>query len=199
MPNNKFWKTGVQTNVMFDKDMENIKGELKSKQIFLTGSFGITEYLSFDGKLGVGEVTFDIKDSQKIAYPVNFAGGYGGRLLLHEDEGNGINCILGLHHISVHPESTKINGVKHEAILDEWQTSLLFSKKIKSLRPYLAAKFSKIYLIRKVNSSRKRVKPEDDWGLVIGIDSNINENARFNIEGRFFDEQGLTFGFDYTF
>lgn len=199
MPNSNSWKTGIQANAMFDKEMKNINGELDSKQLFLTLSYGFAEWLCFDGKLGVGDVTFEITDSEKIDYPAGFAGGYGGRILLHEDRKNGINCILGLHHISVHPGDTNINGIKHDGILDEWQASILVSKKVHNLRPYLAGKFSKIYLIRRVNDERERVTPEDDWGFVFGVDLDINENARFNLEGRLFDENSLTIGFNYTF
>lgn len=199
MPNDKFWKTGIQVNHMFDADMKEPKGEISSGQYFFTGSFGITEWLCFDGKLGIGDITFDMENSQKIEYPANFAGGYGGRILLYDDKKNDMNYILGLHHISVHPDSTKINNVKHEAIMDEWQASLLVSKKVWHFRPYISGKFSQIYLIRKVDGVRKRIKPEDGWGLIVGIDMNINENARFSLEGRFFDEEALNVGFDYTF
>ena len=199
MPNNKLWKTDVQINSMFGADMKKPGGKLESTQYFLTSSYGITKYLRFDGKLGVGDVTFDIKDSQKIHYPTNFAGGYGGRLLLYDNKENGVNCIFGMHHISVHPNSVKIDGVKHEAIVDEWQGSLLVSKKIERFRPYVAAKFSKIYLIRKVDGARKRIQPEDDLGLVLGLAFNIKDNARLNLEGRLFDEDSLTVGFNYAF
>jgi len=199
MPNKGRWKTGLQTNVMFDKEMKNPQGEVKSSQYFLTASFGFTDWLCFDGKAGIGGITFDIKDSQKIQYPVNLAGGYGGRIKLYEDNKNDIKCILGLHHISVHPHSTKINDVKHEAVMDEWQVSLLAAKKIFKLTPYIAGKFSKIFLIRKVDGARKRIKPEDDWGLVVGSDLDISESARLNVEGRFFDETSFSAGFNYAF
>jgi len=199
MPNAGFWKTGIQTNVTFGADMENIKGTLESKQLFATASYGIADYLSFDGKAGTGDVTFDISDSEKIENSAGFAGGYGGRILLHRDAENGINCILGLHHISVHPTDTRVNDVKYEAIMDEWQASLLLSKRISSLTPYIAGKFSKIFLIRKVNDVREWVTPENEWGLIVGSDVDINENVRFNVEGRFFDEEALTAGFNYTF
>lgn len=199
MPRVAFWKTGLQANTIFRVDMENPRGRISSTQYFLTGSLGITERICFDGKVGIGDITFDIKDSQKIEYPANFAGGYGGRVVIYDDKEGGLNCIMGFHHISVHPEYTKINNVKHEAIMDEWQASLMISKKILKLRPYAAGKFSKIYLIRKVDDARKRIKPEDSWGLILGADFDLNGNARLNIESRFFDEDSLTIGFNYTF
>ena len=199
MPNGTSLKIGVQTNIMTGVDTKNVKGELRSKQIFFTLSYGITKWLCLDGKAGMGELTFDQERSIKVEHDANFAGGYGGRILLWDDKKSGINCILGLHHISVHPEDVEVNGVKYKAILDEWQGSLLVSKKIQNLRPYIAGKFSKIYLIQKIGEQRERITPEHAWGLVAGADLDINDNARFNIEGRLFDETALTFGFNYTF
>jgi len=199
MPNGASPKTGVQINVMTDVDTKNVKGELRSRQIFLTLSYGITKWLCFDGKVGVGELTFDQERAIKMEYDADFAGGYGGRILLWDDKKSGINCILGLHHISVHPEDVEVSGIRYKAILDEWQGSVLVSKKIRNLRPYIAGKFSKIYLIRKIGEERERITPEHDWGFVAGADLDINDNARFNIEGRLFDETALTFGFNYAF
>ena len=199
MPNGGRWKTGLQVNIMFDKEMRNIKGEVDTAQLFSALSYGITERLCFDGKAGIGEIKFDIEDSEKIEYPAGFAGGYGGRILLHDDKKSGIRCILGLHHISVHPDSVEIGGVEHKAILDEWQCSLMISKTINRFSPYIAGKFSKIYLIRWVDGFRERITPESDWGLVAGTDFKINENARLSLEGRAFDEESVTIGFGYTF
>jgi len=168
MPNGASWKTGVQTNIMTDVDTQNVKGELRSKQIFLTLSYGVTKWLCLDGKAGIGELTFDQERAIKVEYDANFAGGYGGRILLWDDKKSGINCILGLHHISVHPEDTEVSGIKYKAILDEWQGSMLVSKKIRYLRPYIAGKFSKIYLIQKIGEQRERITPQHDWGLVAG-------------------------------
>jgi len=199
MPNAKRWKTGLQANVMFDKDMKNIKGEVEAAQFFSTLSYGITEWLCLDGKAGTGEVKFYIKDSEKIEYPTGFAGGYGGRILLHDDKKSGIRCILGFHHISIHPDSAEMNGAEQKAILDEWQCSVMISKTVGRFSPYISGKFSKIYLIRRVDDVRERVTPEDAWGLLAGTDFKINENARLNLEGRVFDEESATIGFNYTF
>jgi hypothetical protein len=199
MPNAKFWKTGLESNTIFKVDMKRPKGKVSSSQYFLTGSLGITEKICFDGKAGIGDIVFDERDSEKITHSPGFAGAYGGRVVLYDDEKRDLRFIMGLHHISVHPEDTKIGNKKYEVILDEWQCSLLVSKRIMKLKPYIAPKFSQIYLIRKVNSERKRIKPEDSWGLVVGADLDINENARFHVEGRFFDEDSFTFGLNYTF
>ena len=196
MPQKGKWDVGVQTNILLEREMEKKYeyGDVKSEQYFLTGSFGVTDWFSLDGKIGAGDVKHKPGVGDEINYDTNFAGAYGFRTRVFQSQNNNVNAILGFQHISVHPDDQTVNNEKNEIILDDWQLSALVSKRLNNFVPYFGTKVSRLDLIHKIDGERKRKKCEDNFGLVIGSDIFIKEKLRLNLEGRFIDEEAITAG-----
>lgn len=192
MPDKGKWDAGSQINIVFERDMEEQNGELESEQYFLTLSYGFWEWFCFDGKIGAGNVRRE--NTGSINYNTNFAGAYGLRAKVYDNDANGVRGILGFQHISVHPDPRNVEGIKHEVIWDDWQFSLLVSKDYKRITPYLGTRVSRVYCIRKINKERSRIRSSDEWGVITGFDFLINDRTRFNLEGRFIDGLAMSTG-----
>lgn len=192
MPENRHWDVGFQTNHVLYHKMKAPQGKMKNNDYFLLLSYGINEWLCFDGKIGLGDVTHKPDDVSRAEYDLNFAGGYGFRARLYNNEAKSEKLILGLQHISVHPEQAYIGGVKNQVIFDEWQASLLYAKKINNYYPYLGTKLSRGDLIRRVDVARKRRHPAQNFGIFFGTDYYLSSALRLNLEARFIDEQALS-------
>lgn len=191
---------GYQTNLLFKHRFKNSQGGIKSAQDFLDISYGVYDWFSFDGKLGVGNTFQDGGDFPVLHYGASFAGGYGFRILLFENSEYKTKAVFGFHHISVHPADAYKDGNKTETFLDDWQFDLLGSKKIAFLNPYIgfkAAEFNQGYRVNR--GDKKRKFPRYHGGTITGCNVKFKKDIFLNIEGRFIDETALNCGIYYSF
>jgi len=195
------WKIGTQTNLLFEKRMKRPKGDLESEQYFNMVSYAPFTWLSLDFRYGWGNVKFDPKDGESINYNTAFAGGYGFRARLMNQNKRPVDVIYSFQHISVHPDPRKVEEIKNEICLDDWQASFILSKRINFFNPYAGLKYSKVILTRITSDvkGRKTAGSVDHLGLAVGADFAFNSNLYLNVEGRFFDEQGLNVNLNWKF
>ncbi len=190
---------GLETYGMDGRALEDSQGKVSSRQYFLRLSYGVFDWLSIDLKGGGGNIRQHAAASDDIDYSSSFAGGYGLRLKLleHKDA----RVVFGFHHVSVHPFHTEAAGVKHRAILDDWQVSLLASYGIKGWTPYLGARWSRVDYIHWIDDARKRVMSDGSRcvGLIAGIDVPFGKRVWMNVEGQFVNEAALSVSLNYGF
>jgi len=192
-----FW--GFQTHSIFRRGLEADYGKLRSTQHFFQFSYGIWDWLSLDLKGGAGNIKQHPIGSDEIDYNSSFAGGYGIRLKFCDWER--IRMVFGFQHISIHPRSVRLGGLKHKSVLDDWQVSLLASYDFSKVTPYLGAKFSRVDYIHWVEDNRKRRMSDltKSVGVVCGLDINLTEKTWLNLEGQFIDGQALACSFNFKF
>lgn len=102
--------------------------------------------------------------------------------------------------------------------IQEWQVAPYLAKKIKNFTPYLGIKYSDLRIrdesqigVRYFNTNGMRFidlsttgyiqkyKAKHNVGPFIGLDFNIGEHIKLNIEGRFVDETAMSFNATYKF
>ncbi len=200
MPAKNRWILGYESDFIFKRKLADNYGTMRSFQHFFTMSVGIFDWLSLDGKLGIGDVKTWAGDYPAVKYDYGFSGAYGFRIKVLDDQKHGLTGILGFQHISVHPPGKNIDDNKNQCIVDDWQASVLISKKIKDFGPYLGLKVSECDLIHRLNETgRKRRKSELAPGLFVGADYYIKDRIKLNIEARFLDETAVSGGASYIF
>ena len=200
MPKEKQWIWGAQGNFLIDRNLDDNQGSTSGNRYFLTTSFGVFDWICFDGKIGVGDVEWHNSDPGDLSYNTNFAGAYGFRIKGYENKELGIKTVAGFQHISVHPRTTSPASDKHRVIIDDWQGSVLISKDIGNFTPYLGARYGTVDFIRWVNDhDRNCTKSERMWGVVIGVDYLIAKDTRLNIEGDFIDGEEVSLGISKGF
>ncbi|UCC94975.1 MAG: hypothetical protein JSW40_09240 [Candidatus Omnitrophota bacterium] len=199
MPKSRQFFSGAQTYSIFQRHLEDGHGELRSVQHFFLLSYGIYDWLSIDLKGGAGNIKQHPFEKDEVDYPSGFAGGYGIRLRLYEEEK--VKVVFGFQHISVHPRRVRLGHQKNQAILDDWQVSLLGSYQIFSITPYVGTRWSRIDYIHWVEEDRKRRMSDSakSIGLIFGFDIPLNEKVWLNIEGQFFDSEALAFSVNFEF
>lgn len=195
---NKFFM-GLETHSIFKRYLENEFGKARSTQHLLLLSYGVFDWLSVDLKGGAGSAKQHPVGSDEVDYASSFAGGYGLRVkFLNQDR---IKAVLGFQHISVHPKHRDAGAVRNEAILDDWQWSVLASYDLKKITPYLGTKWSRVDYIHRLDGNRKRRMSDltKGIGLVAGVDFPINERVWFNLEGQCLDGEAMSFSVNYSF
>ncbi|MFC1624448.1 hypothetical protein ACFL28_03970 [Candidatus Omnitrophota bacterium] len=200
MPEVNKWIAGLEGSFIIDRDLDNDEGASSNDRYFLTLSYGIFSWLSFDGKIGVGNVDWDRNAGDNLNYSTNFAGGYGFRIKGYENEEWGVKSAIGFQHISVHPDPKNQGGVKNESIIDEWQGSFVVSKDAGNFVPYMGARYGTLDFIRRTNEvDRKRITSDETFGVIVGSDYWLNERTKLNLEGTFLDGEELAIGISYDF
>jgi len=200
MPEKEHWTCGLEGNLIIDRNLDNDEGATNGSRYFLTCSYGVFSWLSFDGKVGVGDVDWDRNKGEDLNYTTNFAGAYGFRIRWYESKERGIKSVAGFQHISVHPEPRNQGGDKNEAIIDDWQFSMVASKDIGDFVPYLGTRYGTLDFIRRTNEvDRKRIKSEKTFGLITGLDYWLNKRTKLNLEGAFLDGEEVAIGVTYDF
>ena len=199
MPAKHKFFAGFESYSLFKRYLEDGYGKLRSQQQLYTMSWGVTDWFSIDAKAGGGSIKQHPVGSDEIDYPSSFAGGYGLRVRLL-DKGKW-KSVFGFQHISVHPKSVHLEGVKNSAILDDWQTSLLVSYEFNVITPYLGSRWSRVDYIHKVNGQRQRRMSDftKDIGLIFGFDIPLGEKFWINLEGQFLDSDAFAGSFNYSF
>lgn len=194
MPKKKQVDLGYQINYIFDRDMRGSNKDTKSMQNYLNVTFALTDWFCMDGKLGIGDLSYKSAERGYINFNTNFAGGYGFRVKCFELK-NGLKCVSGFHHISIHPDTRRVDETKYRMIYNDWEISSIISKEFSRFNPYLGMKGGYFYLTRKINKDARKVHSNNYVGMVVGTDIRLNETKRVNIEGRFFDENAVSAGF----
>jgi hypothetical protein len=199
MPDKKKFFAGVQSHSIIKRYLEEDYGKIRSMQHFLLISYGVFDWLSIDLKVGAGNIKQHPLGSDEVDYSSGFAGGYGFRIRLF-DTGTS-KMVFGFQHISVHPRKLHLGPVKHTAVLDDWQVSLLVSHRLGKITPYLGAKWSRVDYIHWVEENRKRRMSDltKDVGLVLGCDIPFNDRVWINLEGQAIDSEALALSLNFSF
>ena len=195
-------EAGYEYNVMFDRSLRESHGSLKTQDHFFTLSFGIFDWLSLDGKIGIGGITHTAAAYlPRLEYKSGFAGGYGFRVKVFDHAPSGIRVIIGAQHISVHPQPEMVNDNKYRACLDDWQLCGVIAKNFKLATPYVGIKGSDCEIIYDIDHhGQKRYYSKDHIGFLFGSDFLLfDDKVKINIEVRFFDETGLSTAITYRF
>jgi len=189
----------IESYTIFKRDLEKDYGKVRSQQQFFGLSFGVIDWLSIDLKAGGGNIKEHSSINEEADYPSSFAGGYGFRVRVFDKEK--IKAVLGFQHISVHPKSVRIGNVKHKAILDDWQWSVLVSREIFKITPYLGARWSRADYIHRREGERKRVMSDlgKGLGLIVGCDLPLSERFWVNLEGQFLDSEAVACRLNFDF
>ena len=200
MPDEKRLILGLQGDFLIDRNLKDDQGGTSGDRYFLTCTYGVFDWICFDGKIGVGDVAWHNSNPGDLNYNTGFAGGYGFRIKGYENKTLGIKTVAGFQHISVHPRTTSPASDKHKVIIDDWQGSVLVSKDMGNLVPYLGARYGTVDFIKWVNDhDRHRIKSENMFGVVIGADYTIAKDTRLNVEGMFADGEELAIGISRDF
>ena len=199
MPQANEYFTGIQTHLLFDRSLEAEYGKLRSTQEFLQVSYGLFDWLTIDLKIGVGNLKAHPVGSDEVDYNSSFAGGYGLRFRLYQNEK--AKLTFGFHHISVHPYSTDLEEIENKAILDDWQIELLGSYSFSKFTPYIGPKWSRVDYIHWVDDQRKRRMSDltKGIGIILGLDIPLSDRAWFNLEGQFLDGEALASSLNISF
>ena len=201
-PGKKEFEVGYEFNSLQKRTLDRSYGNLSSTNNFVTVSFGLTDWLALDSKIGLGDVTQKGGiHLPKIEYDTSFAGGYGFRIKLFDDIKTGFRAIVGGQHISVHPKDRSVDDDKFESFLDDWQVSTVVTKKLGILNPYVGVKLSDCEIVYKINkNNRKRRFSENHVGFLFGSDIYLlKDKLRINVEARFFDETAFSTAVAYLF
>lgn len=193
---------GYEYNIIFKRPLDRSYGDLKTQDHFYTVSFGVCDWFSLDGKIGIGDVTEKGGSHlPALEYNTGFAGGYGFRIRVFDYKKWGMRAILGFQHISVHPQDRSIDNDKYESFLDDWQVSGLVAKDFQFLTVYAGMKGSDCEIVYKINKhDKKRRYSGDHIGLISGLELYLFDNkARVGVEGRFFDETSFSASASYLF
>lgn len=194
------WILGYESDFIFKRDLVEDYGKMRLFQHFFTMSLGIFSWLSIDGKLGIGDVRSTGGIYPTVKYDYGFSGAYGFRVRLLKQDTHKVNLVAGFQHISVHPPGKNVDSDKNQVIVDDWQGSVLVSKRMGNFDPYLGVKISECDLIHKLNETgRKRRKSYLSGGVFLGADYYIRDNVKVNLEGRFIDETAFNCGVAYIF
>ena len=190
---------GFQFNKIFLRDFNKIEGEGMTKQYFLKASYALTERFFLDGKIGLGSIKFKRNDGTDLDFSSGFAGGYGLRYLVYQNNRKGWKSIFGFQHVSCHPFKDMVNDVNHRIIWDEWQSTWLFIKEWKKAALYFGPQYNLAQLKYKVDENRRRLKAEDSWGLLFGGNYRFMKKASISAEIRVLDEWAINTGICYKF
>ena len=201
MPEERRFTCGLEGNFLIDRNLDNDEGATSGDRYFFTLSYGIFEWLCFDGKAGVGDAHWDrTKGNDDLDYNMNFAGAYGFRIKGYENRDLSLKSVLGFQHTSVHPDAKNQGGNKHGTIIDEWQGSLVVSRDIGNFVPYVGGRYGTVDFIKWVDEhDRKRIQSEKYYGVTVGLDYWLNEKTKINLEGAFLDGEEFAIGISRDF
>jgi opacity protein-like surface antigen len=200
MPKKNEFFGGFQYYEIFDRDLNNDNGNMKSRQEHILLSYGVTDWFALDLKASIGTIEHKAVNGTKTRYdqPV-WGGGYGFRVRLYE--GGPVRMVAGFQHISIHPESVRINDQKHNAILDDWQGSALVSYDLKKFTPYTGVRYGATDYLYRLNNDADRVYMDEDrrTDAVLGVDVPVNEKVWINVEGSFGAGEALAISVNFKF
>ncbi|OGX45408.1 MAG: hypothetical protein A3G38_00465 [Omnitrophica WOR_2 bacterium RIFCSPLOWO2_12_FULL_51_8] len=199
LPKKNKFQAGLGSYSVFKRYLADQAGKLRSQQQFVLFSYGVFEWLSLDLKGGAGYIKQRPVNGEEIYYHTFMGGGYGFRLKFYDRKR--ARLVFGFQHISIHPQTAQIGGVKHKAVSDDWQLSLLGSYSLKRIVPYLGTRVSRYDYIHWQNGERNRQKSDltRSIGLIYGCDLPVTEKIWANLEGSSFDSEAFSFSLNYNF
>lgn len=201
MPDKKEWHVGYESTLIVKRDLESDFGRFRSTMYLVDFSWGIFERICVDWSLGMGNAKLNPYNMNELDYDDGFAGRYGFRIRVIDEENNPFKLVIGFQHYCVHPAVQMINGVKRKVILDDWQGSVVGSYDVTDkFSPYAGIAFSEGDVIEWYGDDRKRRQSENSeaFGLILGLNYFLDQNWSLNLEGKFFDEKAVSFGFMYA-
>jgi len=78
--------------------------------------------------------------------------------------------------------------------------SIAISKDMGKFVPYLGARYGTLDYIKWENEhDRKRIKSEENYGLIIGLDYHLDDRTKINLEGAFIDSEEFAIGVSREF
>ncbi len=196
---NKFFG-GFQHYEIFSRDLNKDHGNMQSRQDHILLSYGVTDWFTLDLKASFGTIVHEDGDGTKIKYNHRlWGGGYGFRVRLYES--GPVKVVGGFQHISIHPRTVKGNGVKHNAILDDWQGSALVSYALKAFTPYTGVRYGSTDYLYRLNNDADRIFVGEDrrYDAVLGVDIPFGEKVWANIEGAFGAGEALAASINFKF
>ena len=198
MPQKGKFFAGLESHSIFKRYLEKDNGKLRSTQYFVLLSYGAYDWLSIDLKCGGGNIKQHPENRAEIDYSLNFAGGYGLRLGLYDNDNT--RMVFGFQHISVHPKSRRLEDGRNKAVLDDWQVSILLSQRFGKATPYLGTRWSRLDYIHRIDDERKRVMSDltKSVGLIFGLDFAPTDKIWFNLEAGFLDSQAVAFSVNFA-
>lgn len=190
---------GGQTHYVAQRHLEDDNEEIESLAHFLLISYGVNDWVSLDLKGGAGNITHNRFSGSDLRFPSFLSGGYGFRIKLYDQDRK--KAVFGFQHISVHPYSIKVDGVKHKAVMDDWQLSFLGSYELDKCMPYFGGKWSRMDYIHWIDNHRNRVKSDlsKSIGVVVGVDIPVKERIWVNVEGQFVDVNAVSASLNFSF
>lgn len=195
MPDKGKGDVGYQSHIIFRRDMNGSNGHLNSTQHYLDISYSPLDWLSLDGKIGIGDLYRNGGNHPKVNFNYGFAGGYGFRVKVLDDAMNRIKTVVAFHHISVHPPAKNIENNKYQAIVDDWEFSLVASRAIGVFTPYAGGVVGFNDLITWTNEIDRKVRlPLSCGGVVTGCSVRVTKDISINVESHFIDETSLSAG-----
>jgi hypothetical protein len=199
MPKQKQIYGGLQSYSVLNHHLEDNYGKISSQQEFALISIGVFDWMSLDFKGGAGNIDSRPKVGPDINYNTFLGGGYGLRFKFYDDEHT--KAVFGFQHISIHPWSKSVNGIKNKAVLDDWQFSLLASHDLWNMSPYVGTRFAWMNQIHWMNGTRKLEKSDlgRSVGLVVGTDIPLSSRTWLNVEGQFFDTPSVAGSINFSF
>jgi hypothetical protein len=200
-------------------EVENIN------QVYANLGLGLTPCLNLYAKLGISDAG-EIKDettsdaNQKIETDYGFLWGVGASYTKEISNGWKVGLDAQFDWWKADADTVTYNDVKGtnvsgEILNFEYQATPFITKKFDipqynwAINPYLGLKFS--YFKTQTDKQIKynasgadrdtswSLKGDDNIGIVVGSDLEINENVALQVEGRFIDETAITAGGIYKF
>ncbi|HEO64021.1 MAG TPA: hypothetical protein ENN78_01990 [Candidatus Omnitrophica bacterium] len=177
-------------------------------------SYGVFDNLDIYIKLGVADFKTEeewinttpnngtIKDKTKNAFM--YGAGLKGTILLEDDWLFGADIQYLRHRnkyngrIDNQTSPADSEDISGKMTVQEWHVAPYIAKKLDNFIPYLGVKYSDVRIKDKYDTSsgsmEEKREADDNVGIFIGTDYTINDNWKFNLEGRFIDETAMSLG-----
>lgn len=208
---------------------ESIKdAEAESNRLFLKATAGLHPQLDVFAKLGIADVDaeFDIAEpgffdvENEFEGDFDFGWGLGAKACLFGCGGSGMRIMADAQYLSYEVDGDfELAGVDLDDLGDadsetevtEWQVALYANWTIQQWSPYAGVKYSDIDVENDTDVSGTAdgvaftidasadFEADDNVGIFVGTDFNINSNLSLNIEGRFIDETAGSIGLSWQF
>jgi hypothetical protein len=190
---------GLQTHSILKRYLADHNGKMSSLQNFVLISYGVIDWFCIDLKGGMGNIKQQSPNAARLDYSAYLGGGYGFRMKFYDN--NKTKAVFGFQHISIHPHKVHEGGIKRKSVLDDWQFSLLASRDLPIITPYIGTKWSTVDYIIWTNGDRNRIKSDrtKNIGLVFGANISLGEKVWFNVEGNFFDSESFATSLNFSF
>ncbi|MFQ6134135.1 MAG: hypothetical protein ACE5R4_18980 [Armatimonadota bacterium] len=176
---------------------------LKSRTFYGVLEYGVTDCLSLRGKAGLAEWENDGPPSPtpvQYGYGLAWAAGLKWRICRPEEHGTAL--ALSGQYAEGSPDDDRrfflLTGVKTK----EWTAALTVGVPHGSARPYAGVVYSDLQI-----TGTQGLKPPVPWrmdkrhnvGAVVGMDHDLGDSGFWNLETRFFDEEGVSGSLNITF